>query len=135
MQDEIIKHTKNIRNSIGNTSHSTAEKVKEVLIEIFIIVFAVTLSIWLHSWSEHRHEQHEAEKFLKELKSDIARDIELLKQNRQLSVQLDSNYRYVLNLGNTPLSDTLLGPYTDTYTFSTNFNTGRYERSEEHTSE
>lgn len=127
MQDEIIKHTQNIRKSIGSTSHTTMEKFKEVTIEIFIIVFAVTLSIWLHSWSEHSHEQNEAEKFLKELKNDIQRDIELLKQNKQLSVQLDSNYKFVLNLGNEPLSDTELGNYTDMYSFSTNFNTGRYE--------
>lgn len=127
MQDEIIKHTQNIRKSIGNSSHTTAEKLKEVLIEIFIIVFAVTLSIWLHSWSEHKHEQNEAQKFLTELKSDIQRDIELLKQNKQLSVRLDSNYKFVLSLGDTPMTDTVLGSYTDMYNFSTNFNTGRYE--------
>ena len=127
MQDEIIKHTKNIKKSIGNNSHTATEKLKEILIEIFIIVFAVTVSIWLHNWSEHKHEQDEAKKFLTELKSDISRDIELLKKNKQLSAKLDSNYKFVLHLAAVPMSDTLLGAYTDLFTFSTNFNTGRYE--------
>ena len=126
MQDEIAKHGKKIYSTV-KSHNSFNEKLKEVIIEIFIIVFAVTLSIWLHSWSEHTHEQHEAEKFLIELKSDIERDIQLLEQNKQLSARLDSNYKFVLNLGTAPMSDTVLGAYTDMYTFSTNFNTGRYE--------
>ena len=126
MQDEIAKHGKKIYSTV-KSHNSFNEKLKEVIIEIFIIVFAVTLSIWLHSWSEHTHEQHEADKFLMELKSDIERDIQLLEQNKQLSARLDSNYKFVLNLGTAPMSDTVLGAYTDMYTFSTNFNTGRYE--------
>lgn len=64
-----------------NSTHTPIQKLKEIIIEVFIIVFAVTLSIWLHSWNEHNHEQNEAKKFLIELKEDLNRDIELLKQN------------------------------------------------------
>ncbi len=127
MQDEIIKHSKKIRNSMTNSTHTPLQKLKEIIIEIFIIVFAVTLSIWLHSWYEHKHEQNEAKKFLIELKEDLNRDIELLKQNKHTSAKLDTNYKFVLKLKNNKLSDSVLGSYTDLNTFSINFNTGRYE--------
>lgn len=127
MQDEIIKHTKKIHDSVINTEHTGAQKLREIITEIFIIVFAVTLSIWLHSWSEHREEQKEAAKFLTELKDDLTRDIELLKQNKEIAEKMDSNFKFILALKKNKLGDTALGPYTDLNTFSTNFNTGRYE--------
>lgn len=127
MQDEIAKHGKKIYDMVKSPKHSFIEKLKEVSIEILIIVFAVTLSIWLHSWSEHNHEQKEARKFLAELKEDLAKDIELLQQNRQTSTRLDSNFNYILALKKNQASDTVIGPYTDLIDFSTNFNKGRYE--------
>jgi len=127
MQEEVTKHTKKIFASAKNPDYSSSEKIKEILIEIFIIVFAVSLSIWLHSWSEHRHEQKEANKFLIELKEDLTRDIELLKENKQTAIKLNSNYKYILSLKKDQKSDSLLGPYTDITSFSINFNSGRYE--------
>ena len=71
MQDEVLKHSKKIYNTIKKPTHTFSEKIKEIAIEIFIIVFAVTLSIWLHSWSEHRHQQMEVKEFLNGLKLDL----------------------------------------------------------------
>ncbi|MEO8240640.1 MAG: hypothetical protein ABI576_21225 [Flavobacterium sp.] len=127
MQEEVKKHTKRIYETVKSPNHTFSAKLKEIVIEIFIIVFAVTLSIWLHSWSEHRHEQKEAKKFLIELREDLTRDIKLLKDNKQTSIRLDSNYKYILSLKKDQVSDTIVGPYTDIISFSTNFNSGRYE--------
>jgi len=82
MQDEILKHTEKIYKTVKNPKHSFGEKVKEILIEIFIIVFAVTLSIWLHSWSEHNHQRKEAHEFLKDIKADIAKDLESMQAKK-----------------------------------------------------
>ncbi len=127
MQDEVTKHTKKIFETVKNPTHSFSYKLKEITIEIFIIVFAVTLSIWLHSWSEHRHEQKEAQKFLIELKEDLTRDIDLLKENKRISTRLHSNYKYILSLKKDQVSDSIVGGYTDLTTFAVNFNNGRYE--------
>jgi hypothetical protein len=83
MQDEIIKHTKNIYSEMNNKNHSFKEKVKEILTEILIIVFAVTLSIWLHSWSEERHEHKDAQTFLIGLKEDLQNDISKLEKTKK----------------------------------------------------
>ncbi|HEU4790595.1 MAG TPA: DUF6090 family protein [Flavobacterium sp.] len=83
MQDEIIKHTKNIYSEMNNKKHSFKEKVKEILTEILIIVFAVTLSIWLHSWSEERHQQKDAQTFLIGLKEDLQNDISKLEVTKK----------------------------------------------------
>lgn len=127
MQEEIKKHTQRIYEAAKSADHTLRAKLKEIIIEIFIIVFAVTLSIWLHSWSERRHEQKEAKKFLTELKEDLTRDIELLKDNRQASIKLDSNAKYILLLKKDQVNDSILGAYTDIISFTINFNTGRYE--------
>ncbi|CAN5744175.1 hypothetical protein BH10BAC2_BH10BAC2_45920 [soil metagenome] len=127
MQDEVIKHSKKIFETAKNPSHSFSRKLKEIIVEIFIIVFAVSLSIWLHSWSEHRHEQKEATKFLIELKEDLSQDIKLLIDNKQTAGKLDSNFRYILSLKKDQANDSILGSYTDIVSFSTNFNSGRYE--------
>ncbi|HEV8084069.1 MAG TPA: hypothetical protein VGP55_12755 [Chitinophagaceae bacterium] len=127
MHEEVKKHTKRIYETVKSTNHTFSAKLKEIIIEIFIIVFAVTLSIWLHSWSEHRHEQKEAKKFLIELREDLTHDIKLLKDNKQTSIRLDSNYKYILSLKKDQVNDTILGPYTDIISFTTNFNSGRYE--------
>ncbi|MEO5984003.1 MAG: hypothetical protein ABIP80_00770 [Ferruginibacter sp.] len=127
MQEEVSKHKKKIFESAKNPDSSFSEKIKEISIEIFIIVFAVSLSIWLHSWNEHRHEQKEANKFLIELKEYLTQDIELLKENKQTAIKLDSNYKYILSLKKDHVSDSIIGPYTDITSFSINFNSGRYE--------
>lgn len=84
MQDEIIKHTKNIYSEMNNKNHSFKEKAKEVLAEILIIVFAVSLSIWLHSWSEERHEHKDAQLFLIGLKEDLQNDISKLEETKKI---------------------------------------------------
>ncbi len=96
MQDEVTKHTKKIYETAKNPTQSFSRKIKDIIVGILIIVFAISLSIWLHSWSEHRHEQKEANKFLMELKEDLTQDIELLKENKQTAVKLDSNFKYIL---------------------------------------
>jgi len=131
MQDEVAKHTKKIYQAMKSPQHSFWEKVKEVAIEIFIIVFAVTLSIWLHSWSDHRHEQKEAEEFLKGLKDDLAKDIRLLEANRHTFIQLDSNFNLIAALDDSKAIDTTSGR-TLSYLFDfeeriTHPNVGRYE--------
>ncbi len=98
MEDEVTKHTKKIYAAVKNRSHTWSEKLREVMIEIFIIVFAVSLSIWLHGWSEHRHEQQNAHEFLSGLKEDISKDILLLQKNRNTISQLESNYRFMLEV-------------------------------------
>lgn len=127
MHDEIAKHGKKIYNTANGSNTSFGEKFREIIIEVLIIVFAVTLSIWLHGWSEHRHDQAEAKKFLKELKEDLAKDIQLLTANRQTSVELDANYKFILSLKKNTVSDSAIGQYTDQRDFIVNFNKGRYE--------
>lgn len=83
MQDEVLKHTKNIYKMANDPKITLREKVKEILIEIFIIVFAVTLSIGLHSWSEERHQQKDAQTFLIGLKDDLKNDISNLEDSKK----------------------------------------------------
>ena len=98
--DEVTKHTKKIYDTLKNKKYTLGEKVKETIIEILIIVFAVTLSIWLHSWSEHRHEQKEVREFLRGLKDDLTKDIQLLNENKTVINQLDSNFGFLLHVVN-----------------------------------
>lgn len=98
MQDEIIKHTKNIHGAMSNKNHSFKEKVKEVAVEIFIIVFAVSLSIWLHSWSEERHQQKEVAVFLGNLKNDLKNDISILDEEKKAYEKSNLGYEEILGL-------------------------------------
>jgi hypothetical protein len=75
MQEEVIKHTRKIKNEIDNKKHSLKDKLKEIAMEITIIVFAVSLSIYLHDFSEKRHQNQEAKDFLIDLKTDLKNDI------------------------------------------------------------
>lgn len=75
MQDEVLKHTEKIKNTIKDKNTTFFEKFKEIIIEIFIIVFAVTLSIWMHSWSEHNHQQEAVNEFITDLRSDLKNDL------------------------------------------------------------
>lgn len=131
MEDELTKHTKKIYKTVKDPGHSLGEKVKEVMIEICIIVFAVTLSIWFHSWSEHRHEQKEVFEFLKGLKDDLNKDVNLLEQNKNIIVGLDSNYRFLLNSsnfnGDSRTTDSLIQNHFYFSIPATHANIGRYE--------
>lgn len=127
MQEEISKHTRKIYRATRNKKHSAWEKFKEISIEIFIIVFAVTLSIWLHSWSEHRHEQQEVNKFLKELRENLSADIKVLENNRDGAVLLSKDYNFVLNLTENEVEDGSIYKHLNFFLLNTNFNVGPYE--------
>ncbi|TCC89199.1 hypothetical protein EZ428_15985 [Pedobacter frigiditerrae] len=127
MQEEISKHSRKIYKTVKDPKHTFSEKAKEITIEIFIIVFAVSLSIWLHGWSEHRHEQKEANKFLKELNEDLAADIKVLEENKNTATMLNNDYKFMLALKKNKTSDSLIGSHTNFSLLSTNFNVGRYE--------
>lgn len=131
MQDEVVKHTKKIYDTIKNHKYSAGEKIKETVIEIFIIVFAVTLSIWLHSWSDHRHEQKEVNEFLIGLKNYLNQDIQLLETNRSSSSKLDSNFNFMLTFKNNRVADTvkdvLINQHLSFDLRVTRPNIGRYE--------
>ncbi len=98
MQEEIIKHSNKIKDTLKNSSHSLKEKIKELLTEIFIIVFAVTLSIWLHSWSEHRHQQAEVKEFITDLQDDLNDDIKSFTNSRENLNKNFTDFQFVLNL-------------------------------------
>ncbi len=53
--------------------------------------------------------------------------MELLKKNKQTSGKLDANYKYVLSLKKGQVNDSIIGPHTDVISFSTYYNSGRYE--------
>jgi hypothetical protein len=127
MQDEITKHSRKIYKAVKNPKHTLSEKVKEIAIEIFIIVFAVSLSIWLHSWSEHRHEQKEANNFLKELTEDLNADLKLLEESKNTAIMLNNNYKFMLSLKKDKVKDSIIGPHTTFSLIGTSFNVGRYE--------
>lgn len=127
MQEEISKHTRKIYRETRNKKHSALEKFKEISVEIFIIVFAVTLSIWLHSWSEHRHEQQEVGKFLKELRENLTADIKVLENNRDGAVLLSKDYNFVLNLKESEVNNGMIYNHLNFFLLNTNFNVGTYE--------
>lgn len=127
MEEEISKHTRKIYRAARNKKHSTLDKVKEISIEIFIIVFAVTLSIWLHSWSEHRHEQQEVKKFLKELRQNLTADIKVLEDNKNGAVSLSNDYQFVLNLKESEVNNGMIYDHLNFFLLNTNFNVGTYD--------
>jgi hypothetical protein len=130
MQDEVTKHTKKIYDTLKNPNHTVGEKVRETIIEVLIIVFAVTLSIWLHSWSEHRHEQKEVREFLRGLKDDLTKDIDLLNENKNVIVRLDSNFGFLLNIVNSQAGgygDSVINEHFRISIPLTNLNIGRYD--------
>jgi hypothetical protein len=131
MQDEVTKHTEKIYRAMKNKEHSFLEKVKDVAVEIFIIVFAVTLSIWLHNWSDHRREQSETDEFLTGLKSDLAKDVRLLEDNKRTFARVDSDFTYLYMLTETraidTASDKLIAHHLNYSLNATHANVGRYE--------
>jgi Family of unknown function (DUF6090) len=131
MQEEVAKHTEKIYKTIKNKEHGAGEKIKEIAIEIGIIVFAVTLSIWLHGWSDHRQEQKETNEFLRGLKSDLAKDIRELQENKATFSKVDSDFQFLRRLNDSHQIDTasnqLITHYLDFSMSVTHANVGRYE--------
>ncbi|SNR73701.1 DUF6090 family protein [Flavobacterium sp. ov086] len=130
MQDEIIKHTKNIYSEMNNEKHSFKEKAKEILAEILIIVFAVSLSIWLHSWSEERHQHKDAQMFLMGLKEDLQNDISNLEDTKNTLNKTQQQISVALHL--TPKKIDSIKANHQQINSGTNFintvvNNGRYE--------
>ena len=131
MQEEVAKHTEKIYKAIKNNEHGFWEKVREIAIEIGIIVFAVTLSIWLHSWSDHRQEQKETREFLRGLKSDLAKDLRELQENKASFAWVDSNFQFLRRLSGSrqidTASDHLITHYLDFSLTVSHANVGRYD--------
>jgi hypothetical protein len=131
MEEELAKHTKKIYHTMKKPGHSFWEKLKEVSIEIFIIVFAVTLSIGLHNWSDHRNEQRETEEFLKGLRNDLGKDIQLLEDNEKAIVRVNAGLLFVSALNKSRAIDTasnkLIGDTLNFTAASTHPNIGRYD--------
>lgn len=131
MEEELAKHTKKIYHTMKTPGHSFWEKGKEVAIEIFIIVFAVTLSIWFHNWSDHRHEEKETTEFLQGLKDDLSKDIQLLEENKQTIIGVDSNFMFLQTLYKSKsidtASDRLIAHYLNFSLIGTHPHVGRYE--------
>jgi hypothetical protein len=131
MQDEVLKHTEKIYNTMKNREQTLWEKVREVAVEIFIIVFAVTLSIWLHNWSDHRAEQKATDEFLAGLKVDLSKDIAALKENRNAFVEEYADLSYLDSIRQNKAIDTVreqdIGNHFVFRTRLTHFNSARYE--------
>jgi hypothetical protein len=131
MQDEVLKHTEKIYNTMKNREHTLWEKVREVAVEIFIIVFAVTLSIWLHNWSDHRAEQKATDEFLAGLKVDLTRDIKEMRDNRTAWIGQDSIFNYLDSIRHNKAIDTVseqdIGDHFRFRSLTTFSNIARYD--------
>ena len=131
MQDEVSKHTRKIYREVTNREHSFWEKTREVFIEILIIVFAVTLSIWLHNWSDHREEQRQTDQFLAGIKADLAKDIQIMDENKEGYKLVQRNFRYLEVLDSTKAVDTIgeqvIANHLDFENRTTHANVARYE--------
>ncbi len=80
-EDEIIKHTKTVYDTLYDGGKNWKHKLKEILVEILIIVFAVTISIWFHNWSENRKDRKLEKEFLTGLKTDLQSDLKEMKSD------------------------------------------------------
>ena len=129
-EQEVIKHTKKIFKVWSNKEHSLWHKLKEFLVEVFIIVFAVTISIWFHNRSEHAHQQEDVKQFLLGLKSDLQKDLEEMKNDRDSYVYQGIIFRYITSMKlNQHLNDDTLKKY-EVWIYNTtglNPNNGRFE--------
>jgi hypothetical protein len=129
-EQEVIKHTKKIYRIWGSKEHTLWHKIKEFVVEVFIIVFAVSLSIWFHNRSEHAHQQEEVERFLLGLKSDLTRDLDEMRSDRESYLKQKATFSYILSIkpGQSFQADSLK-KYKQ-YVFNTtglNPNNGRFE--------
>ncbi|HTR30906.1 MAG TPA: DUF6090 family protein [Puia sp.] len=106
MQDEVTKHARKIFQEVKNREHGFWEKTREIVIEILIIVFAVTLSIWLHNWSDHRAEQKQTEEFLAGIQADLAKDIQIMEENKDGYKIVQRNFRRLEIMDSTGAVDT-----------------------------
>jgi hypothetical protein len=131
MQDEVTKHTRKIYQEVKNRDHSLWKKTREIVIEILIIVFAVTLSIWLHNWSDHREEQKKTEEFLAGIRVDLAKDIQIMDENKEGFILVQRNFRYLEVLDSTKAVDTIgeqiIANHLDFENRTTHANVARYE--------
>jgi len=129
-EQEVIKHTKKIFKVWSNKEHSLWHKLKEFLVEVFIIVFAVTISIWFHNRSEHAHQQEDVKQFLLGLKSDLQKDLEEMKNDRDSYVNQGIIFRYITSMKlNQHLNEDTLKKY-EVWIYNTtglNPNNGRFE--------
>src|ERR1700749_918518 len=131
MQDEVLKHTRKIYNTMKSREHGFWEKAREVAVEIFIIVFAVTLSIWLHNWSEHRAEQRTTEEFLAGLRADLQNDVQTLEDDIKSSREERSYFQFLENANKTKnidrVPDSVIAQHFNYQLMSTPPNDARYE--------
>jgi hypothetical protein len=131
MQDEVLKHTEKIFDSVKNKEHSFWEKVREVIVEILIIVFAVSLSIGLHNWSDHRAEQKATDEFLAGLRIDLSKDIGTLENNIKTYREEIAYFQFLLDANKTKAVDTLpeavIGNHFYFQGRTTHSNIARYE--------
>jgi len=131
MQDEVTKHTKKIYQEVKNRNHGFWEKTREIVIEILIIVFAVTLSIWLHNWSDHREEQKQTDEFLAGIRVDLAKDIQIMDENKEGFMLVQRNFRYLEALNSSKAVDTIgeqiIANHLDFENRATHANVARYE--------
>ncbi|TMI88085.1 MAG: hypothetical protein E6H08_18345 [Bacteroidetes bacterium] len=128
-EQEVIKHTKKVF-GIWKTNNPIWHKVSEFIFEIFIIVLAVTISIYFHDRSVLKHQRHEAEEFLLELKQDLTTDIEEMNQDKSSFMQSEKAFQYITSrkLGESLNADTIHN-YSG-YIFNTTGlvpNSGRFE--------
>jgi hypothetical protein len=131
MQDEVTKHTRKIFQEMKNPGHGIWEKFKEVTIEILIIVFAVSLSIWLHNWSDNREQQKQTDEFLAGVRVDLAKDIQIMEENKVGFVLVQKNFRFLEALDNTKaidsISEQVIANHLDFENRTTHANVARYE--------
>jgi hypothetical protein len=97
-EQEVIKHTKKIYKIWNSKEHGIWHKIKEFLLEVFIIVFAVSLSIWFHNRSEHAHQQEEVQRFLFGLKSDLTRDLDEMRSDRESYLHQKATFSYIVSV-------------------------------------
>ncbi len=99
-EQEMIKHTKKVVDTIANKETGWKHKLKDIILEILIIVFAVSLSISLHNWSERRHDQHEEHAFLEGLGKDLKNDILEMKEDSGSYLWVFNGVKYFTKVAN-----------------------------------
>ena len=127
--DLITKHGKKALGMAEHQHPTWRQRVPEVLLEISIIVFAITLSIQLHTWHEHSLERAEERQFLTGLRSDLASDLNELRNDSLAYAQLVQGYRYFRTLNARTVNEDSLRCYQWTLYNSTNLlpNSSRFE--------
>ena len=96
MENEIMKHIKNIYKTAKSSQNKVYEKTKDICVEIFIIVIAVSISIGLNNWNENRHNRQEEKEFLIGLKKDLQSDIENMESSKMFYEESVQGLTYFL---------------------------------------